>query len=207
MTEPASELDEDLVRRFKAGDTDAFTTLVQRHQQRVFSVCMRILGDTEAAADVAQDTFITVLRKIEGFRGDSAFTTWLHRVAVNACYDELRRKRRRPMLHVMAEDDREYEPGPPVVDHADDVAGERDAAWALARISEEFRVAVVLADVHDMAYEQIAHVLEVPIGTVKSRVHRGRLALANVMGLDPRHPEHGFAGEPGGESRASELEP
>lgn len=207
MTEPASEPDEDLVRRFKAGDTDAFTTLVQRHQQRVFSVCMRILGDTEAAADVAQDTFITVLRKIEGFRGDSAFTTWLHRVAVNACYDELRRKRRRPMLHVVAEGDREYEPGPPVVDHADDVAGERDAAWALARISEEFRVAVVLADVHDMAYEQIAQVLELPIGTVKSRVHRGRLALANVMGLDPRRLEHGLAGEPGGESRASELEP
>jgi RNA polymerase sigma-70 factor, ECF subfamily len=65
----------------------------------------------------------------------------------------------------------------------------------------------VLADVHDMAYEQIAQVLEVPIGTVKSRVHRGRLALANVMGLDPRRLEHGLAGEPGGESRTSELEP
>lgn len=211
MTEPEAEPDEVLVRRYRAGDADAFTALVQRHQQRVYSVCMRILGDTEAAADVAQDTFITVLRKIDGFRGDSAFTTWLHRVAVNACYDELRRKRRRPMLHVVAEGDRDHEPGPPVLDHADAVAGETDAARALAHIPEEFRVAVVLADVHDMAYDQIAHVLEVPIGTVKSRVHRGRLALAKVMGLDPRLPEHGHAagaaGEPNADPRASELEP
>ena len=193
MTEP--ERDEELVRRFRAGEADAFTALVQRHQQRVYSLCVRVLGDTDAAADVAQDTFLTVLRKIEGFRGEAAFTTWLHRVAVNACYDELRRKQRRPMLHVVADGDREHEPGPPVLDHADEVAGAHDTAWALARIPEEFRVALVLADVHDMAYEQIAQVLDVPIGTVKSRVHRGRLALGKVMGLRPsdREPDVGPA--------------
>ena len=199
MTEP--ERDDELVRRFRAGEADAFTALVQRHQQRVYSLCVRVLGDTDAAADVAQDTFLTVLRKIDGFRGEAAFTTWLHRVAVNACYDELRRKQRRPMLHVAADDGREHEPGPPVPDHADEVAGARDAAWALTRIPEEFRVALVLADVHDMAYEQIAQVLDVPIGTVKSRVHRGRLALGKAMNLGPggREPDAG--------SRASEREP
>ncbi len=198
MTE--AERDEELVRRFKAGEPEAFTDLVRRHQHRVYSVCLRMLGDADAAADVAQDTFIAVLRKLDGFRGDAAFTTWLHRVVVNACYDELRRTRRRPMLHVLADDGPEHEAGPPAPDHADEVAGTHDAAAAIASIPEEFRMAVVLADVHDMAYEQISKVLDVPVGTVKSRVHRGRLALAATLGIDP-------AREPGGRAQTSEQEP
>ena len=198
MTE--AERDEELVRRFKAGEPEAFTDLVRRHQHRVYSVCLRMLGDADAAADVAQDTFIAVLRKLDGFRGDAAFTTWLHRVAVNACYDELRRTRRRPMLHVLADDGPEHEAGPPAPDHADEVVGTHDAAAAIASIPEEFRMAVVLADVHDMAYEQISKVLDVPVGTVKSRVHRGRLALAATLGIDP-------AREPGGRAATSEQEP
>ena len=196
-----AERDEDLVRRFRAGEPDAFTDLVRRHQQRVYSLCLRVLGDADAAADVAQDTFIAVLRKLDSFRGDAAFTTWLHRVALNACYDELRKKRRRPMLHIVADDGTQREPGPPVLDHADEVAGTRDVAAALATIPEEFRVALVLADVQDMAYDRIAHVLDVPIGTVKSRVHRGRLALAAAMGIDLA------TGEPPARSRPSEQEP
>lgn len=199
MTE--AERDEDLVRRFRAGEPDAFTELVRRHQQRVYSLCLRVLGDADAAADVAQDTFITVLRKLEGFRGEAAFTTWLHRVAVNACYDELRRRKRRPALHVVPEEGSDREPGPPAPDHADEVAGTRDAAAALASVPEEFRVALVLADVQDMAYEQIAQVLDVPIGTVKSRVHRGRLALAAALGIAPE------AREPSTRPGASEEEP
>jgi RNA polymerase sigma-70 factor (ECF subfamily) len=195
-----AERDEELVRRFRAGEPEAFTDLVRRHQHRVYSVCLRMLGDADTAADVAQDTFLTVLRKLEGFRGDAAFTTWLHRVAVNACYDELRRTRRRPMLHVVADGDPEHETGQPAPDHADEVAGTRDVATALASIPEEFRVTLVLADVQDMAYEQISKVLDVPVGTVKSRVHRGRLALAAALGLDP-------AREPRGRAETSEQEP
>lgn len=196
-----AERDDDLVRRFRDGDAEAFTELVRRHQQRVYSLCLRVLGDADAAADVAQDTFVTVLRKLDGFRGDAAFTTWLHRVTVNACYDELRRKKRRPMLHVVADDGPQHEPGPPILDHADEVAGTRDAAAALASIPEEFRMALVLADVQDMAYDRIAQVLDVPVGTVKSRVHRGRLALAAAMGIDPA------VGEPQARTRPSEQEP
>ena len=198
MTE--AEADEELVRRFRAGEPEAFTDLVRRHQHRVYSVCLRVLGDADAAADVAQDTFLTVLRKLDGFRGEVAFTTWLHRVAVNACYDELRRKRRRPMLHVVADDGPEHEAGPPAPDHADEVAGTRDVAAALASIPEEFRVTLVLADVQDMAYEQISKVLDVPVGTVKSRVHRGRIALAAALGIDPER-------EPRGGAETSEQEP
>jgi RNA polymerase sigma-70 factor (ECF subfamily) len=128
---------------------------------------------------------VSALRKLGQFRGDAAFTTWMHRVAVNACYDLLRKRSRQPLLRLAADDDLPTpEAGPPAPDHADEVAGTHDAAAALARIPEEFRVALVLADVQDLPYEQIAKILDVPIGTVKSRVFRGRIALAQAIGVD-----------------------
>ena len=184
MTDPAQ--DEELVRRFLTGDQDAFTILVERHQTRVFNVSLRVLGDPDDARDATQDTFVSMLRKLSQFRGDSAFTTWLHRVTVNACYDILRKRRRQPRLRLV---DDEHDPmpetGPPVADHADAIVGSIDVSRALQQIPEEYRVTLVLADIQDVAYEEIARILDVPIGTVKSRVHRGRIALARAMGLDP----------------------
>jgi RNA polymerase sigma-70 factor (ECF subfamily) len=161
----ASDTDERLVRRFQEGSADAFEVLVQRHGTRVYNLCFRILGDPEEAADASQDTFLAALRKLNTFRGDSAFTTWLHRVAVNACYDSLRRKRRRPLLQIVRdEDDDRPEPSLPSPDHAD----------------------------------QVARVLEIPVGTVKSRVFRGRAALGRALGT--------VRGEPSRASQASEEE-
>ncbi|MGH2539393.1 MAG: RNA polymerase sigma factor, partial [Actinomycetota bacterium] len=164
MTELHPDDDEELIRRFRAGDASAFTALVERHQQRVYALCLRVLGDAESASDVAQETFLTVLRKLDGFRGEAAFTTWLHRVTMNGCYDELRRARRRPMLHIAPDEGPEREPGTPIEDHADEVGATIDAAAALASIAEEFRVAVVLADVQDLPYDRIAEILDVPVG-------------------------------------------
>jgi RNA polymerase sigma-70 factor (ECF subfamily) len=194
--------DDELVRRFLAGDVHAFTELVTRHERRVYSVCLRILGNGEDAADATQDTLLTVVRKLEGFRGDSAFTTWLHRVAMNVCYDHLRRAQRRPVLHrVVDEELPAHEAGPPIPDHADAVADAHDVAAALAAVPEDFRIAIVLADVQDLPYEEIAKVLDLPIGTVKSRVHRGRLALATALGIGS---EERAPGEPGAEPRTSQ---
>ena len=196
-----TESDDVLVRRFLDGDASAFSTLIERHQARVFNLCLRILGDREDALDAAQETFVTAMRKLGGFRGDAAFTTWLHRVTVNACYDELRRKRRRPMLHVVEPEDgpeNREAAAPPVPDHAERVAAALDVAAALASVPEEFRIALVLADVEDLPYEEIARVLDVPIGTVKSRVHRGRLALAVALEA---------TGEPARPRPTSEREP
>ena len=191
------EADEHLVRRYLDGDANAFAILVRRHQARVYNLCLRVIGDPDDAADAAQEAFMTALRKLGQFRGDAAFTTWMHRVTVNACYDLLRKQRRQPLLRLATDDDRpEAEPGPPIPDHADEVVGTRDAVAALASVPEDFRIALVLADIQDLPYEQIANVLDVPIGTVKSRVHRGRVALARAMGLSP--------GEPGRVSRTSE---
>ena len=178
--------DEELVRGYLQGDKEAFSTLVKRHETRVYNVCLRILGNREDARDATQEAFLTALRKLSQFRGDAAFTTWLHRVAVNACYDALRKRKRQPMLHLATDDDhqREVEPGPPVPDPADALAAGIDVARALAQVPEDYRVALVLADVRDLPYEEIARVLNVPLGTVKSRVHRGRIALARALGLD-----------------------
>ncbi len=195
----ASDTDERLVRRFKEGNADAFEILVQRHGSRVYNLCLRILGDSEEAADASQDTFLAALRKLNTFRGDSAFTTWLHRVAVNACYDSLRRKRRRPLLQIVRdEDDERREPSLPAPDHADGVVFSVDVARALMEVPKEFRVVLVMADVQDLPYDEIASALEIPVGTVKSRVFRGRAALGRALGV--------ARGEPSGASRASEEE-
>ena len=109
------ERDEELVRRFLLGDADAFERLVERHRQRVYNLCLRILGDPEDAADAAQDTFLSVLTKLTQFRGDAAFTTWMHRVTVNACHDLSRKRRRQPLLRFAGDQDLpEAELGPPV---------------------------------------------------------------------------------------------
>ena len=195
----ASEADELLVRRFQEGSADAFEILVQRHGTRVYNLCLRILGDPDEAADASQDTFLSALRKLSTFRGDAAFTTWLHRVTVNACYDSLRRKRRRPLLQVVRdEDDERREASLPAPDHADQVVFSVDVGRALQEVPEEFRVVLVMADVQDLPYDEIARVLEIPVGTVKSRVFRGRAALGRALGA--------ARGEPSRASRASEEE-
>jgi RNA polymerase sigma-70 factor (ECF subfamily) len=194
--------DDLLVRRAAAGDHGAFTELVRRHEGRVFAVAMRMLGREEDALDATQDALLTVYRKAGQFRGESAFTTWLHRITVNACYDILRRRARQPALHLATEDGPEREPGPPVDDHAGAVAGTIDAERALAEVPDDFRAVLILADVHDLPYDEIAAILEIPVGTVKSRVHRGRLALARAMGLEPARGAP--AREPAGRSEPSE---
>lgn len=193
----APETDEGLVRRFREGSAEAFEALVERHGGRVYNLCLRILGDPDEAADASQDTFLTALRKLSTFRGESAFTTWLHRVTVNTCYDSLRRKRRRPLLQIVTdEDDERPETSLPVADHSEQVALSVDVAKALAEVPEEFRVALVMADVQDLPYEEIGRILDVPVGTVKSRVFRGRAALGRALRETRGEPPHA--------SRASE---
>jgi RNA polymerase sigma-70 factor (ECF subfamily) len=190
---PRGAPDGELVRHFLAGDAGAATELITRHERRVYAVCLRVLGNPDDAADAAQDALLAMVRKLDGFRGEAAFTTWLYRVTMTVCYDHLRRAQRRPVLR---RDDDAAGPEPALADHADAVAGAHDVAAALAQVPEDFRVAIVLADVHDLPYDQIAKVLDLPVGTVKSRVHRGRIALAKALGIEP-------AVEPTGRAPAS----
>jgi RNA polymerase sigma-70 factor (ECF subfamily) len=171
--------DVELLARVAAGDHAAFTEIMRTHEDRVFAVCVRILSDREQALDATQDTFVTAFRKASQFQGNSALGTWLYRIAVNTCYDQLRRAKRRPAQQLP--DHLEV-----VDEQAEEVmesAGYRhEIVAALQSLPAEFRSAVVLADIEGMALPEIALVLGVPVGTVKSRVFRGRRLLAQKLG-------------------------
>jgi RNA polymerase sigma-70 factor, ECF subfamily len=187
-----ADRDEVLVRRFLDGDASAFATLVQRHERRVFNLAMRMLGKEEDARDATQDAFLSALRKLSGFRGEAAFTTWMHRVTVNACYDVLRKRARSPVLRSVPHGEEPMpDLGPPTPDPADEIAGTTDVTRALARVPVDYRAVLVLHDVHDIAYEEVARILELPLGTVKSRLHRGRIALAKELGLGTAREQAG----------------
>jgi RNA polymerase sigma-70 factor, ECF subfamily len=133
-----------------------------------------MLGGREDALDAAQDVFLTCLRKLKGFRGQSAFTTWLHRVTVNVCLDTLRRRRpEQPAGDEL--------PEVPVGDPSDSAVEAVDVQRALLQVPAEFRTVLVLHDIHGQPYEAIAETLGTPVGTVKSRLHRGRVALARAL--------------------------
>jgi RNA polymerase sigma-70 factor, ECF subfamily len=174
--------DEDLVRRAVGGEISAFGTLVERHERRVYNLALRMTGREEDARDATQDAFLTALRKLSSYRGDAAFTTWLHRVTINACYDLLRKRARAPVLERDGERAPEPPPGP---DHAQDVELSVDVRRALLEVPDDYRVVMLLHDVHDLPYDEVATIVGIPVGTVKSRLHRGRVALARIMGIPP----------------------
>src|SRR5439155_15142610 len=188
--------DAELIERYLRGDSAAFSTLVRRHERRVYNLCYRMLGRDEDARDASQDAFLTALRKLSSFRGEAQFTTWMHRVTVNACYDLLRRKRREPMLEPPRDEDAPEPPGPASPDHADRAVAAVDVQRALIRVPQEFRAVLILHDVHDLAYEDIAETLGIPVGTVKSRLHRGRIALAQALGEPTRRGASGRTTSP-----------
>jgi RNA polymerase sigma-70 factor (ECF subfamily) len=173
--------DDTLVERARHGDRDALELLLHRHADRIHAVCRRIVNDPHDALDATQEAMIAIVRGIRRFDGTSRFTTWCYRVATNAALDELRRGGRRPRPL----DD------PPNPGSARDATGGVDARIdidaALAALPSEFRVAVVLRDLCDLDYAEIATVLDIPPGTVRSRIARGRAALRAVLG-EPTPP-------------------
>jgi RNA polymerase sigma-70 factor (ECF subfamily) len=176
------ERDEDLIRRYLDGDVRAFEVLVERHERRVYNLALRMTGREEDARDATQDAFLSALRKLKGFRGEAAFSTWLHRVTVNACYDLLRKRQRAPLLHEWPSDEGPPRPEPASTDHADAVDLSLDVQRALMDVPADFRAALILCDVQDLPYDEAAAILGVPVGTVKSRLHRGRAALGRALG-------------------------
>ncbi len=175
--------DELLLQRAAGGDQAAFSALVRRHEDRVFGIAIRITGDRADALDATQDTFVAVFRQAGSFRGDAAFTTWLYRVAVNACRDLLRKRRRLP------EPAEELpERGNPGIGVEDAVNLRLDLAQALARLPEDYREAVLMHDLGAIPYDEIARITGAALGTVKSRISRGRRRLAELL-EQPGHPE------------------
>ncbi|MBA2386874.1 MAG: sigma-70 family RNA polymerase sigma factor [Acidimicrobiia bacterium] len=171
----------------QGGDRRALDELLRRHIDRIHAVCARIVGPTRDADDATQNAMISIVRALERFDGRAAFSSWAYRIATNAALDELRRRKRRPQLHVVDRDDGEPpELSDPVAHrHVDAVVDRMAIEEALASLPDDFRAAVVLCDVSELGYADIAETLGVPIGTVKSRIARGRALLVERLGNHP----------------------
>ncbi len=207
----------------RRGDRQALEDLLTSHYDRVNALCRRMLSNDADALDATQDALLAAVKGLERFDGRSSFGTWMYRIATNVCLDELRRRRRRPLVGLPDDDGRDASGVPSArppargdlfvdtaaagdvasdhaparaagaavvapsafgssgLDPADGVVAKVDVDAALAQIPSEFRVAVVLRDVCDLPYDEIADVLDLPIGTVRSRIARGRAALAGML--------------------------
>ncbi len=186
-----------MVAAAQGGDRFALDQLLRRHYDRIHAVCRRVAGGTRDADDACQEALIKIVRNLPRFDGRSSFGTWAYRIATNASLDELRKRQRRPSLHSVDEAHR-----PETVDPDADAYTERFPDRlvlddALDQLSEDLRIAVVLRDVADLDYAEIAEVLDVPVGTVKSRISRGRAALAAELRLgDQQHGTRGNRSDP-----------
>jgi RNA polymerase sigma-70 factor, ECF subfamily len=160
-----------------SGDTRALDTVLRAHYDRLYAVCRRLTGNDADAADACQEALIAIVRNLHRFDRRSRFGTWAYRVAVNSSLDELRRRKRRPDPVDTSINDGGARGG----DHAGRVVDRLSLDAALATLSPEFRAAVVLRDVAGLDYSEIATALDIPPGTVRSRIARGRAALAEVL--------------------------
>ena len=183
-----------MVAAAQGGDRFALDQLLRAHYDRIHAVCRRVAGSTRDADDACQEALIKIVRNLPRFDGRSSFGTWAYRIATNASLDELRKRQRRPRLHSVGEDDRPEVVDPSADRHPDALADRSMLDDALERHPEDLRVAVLLRDVADLHYAEIAATLAVPVGTVKSRISRGRSALASSLGLDEK-PRNQAAGD------------
>ncbi len=202
-TKNTRDVDTDLIERARRGDADAVSALYRQHERRAYNLALRTLGNPWDAADVTQEAFIKAFRNLDSFKGESRFSTWLHRIVVNAAYDHLRRQRPEPMESEILDDlsgpagsaavvGSSHEGIDPAVDGLSDPLRE-----ALMSLNEGFRFAVVLCDLLGFPYSEAAAILGVQEGTIKSRIFRAREALAatlTAVGYDlpgVRNPEPG----------------
>jgi len=175
-----------LIERAKAGDTRAFEDLARREERALYRHALRIVGTTADAEDIVQDALFSAWRSIASFQGLS-FRAWLFRIATNRALDQLRSRKRRPELPLDPPDDDDVTWAEPVAPGPDltQLVGDREALaaveTALGSLPAEQRTALLLRDVEGFAYEEISVITSVEIGTVKSRIHRGRLAVRNAL--------------------------
>ncbi len=178
--------DADLVKRWKAGDEGAFETLVERHQKRVFGLLLRMMGSREEAEDVSQETFLSLHRHGRRFRGEARFSTFVYRVAANAALNRRRSLgRNRARIRKLAEHQAAGDHMPTTPRDPEDATSGSEASAqvrdALQKLTPSLRMPVVLYDIEGLAYSEIAKVLGVAEGTVKSRIHRARRALRDEL--------------------------
>jgi len=177
----ADSEDRELVEQFARADSHAFDAIVQRYEQRVYAIALRMTGNIEDARDAMQDVFLSALRALRSFRGDAQLSTWFHRVAVNASLDMLRKRKRHVAEPIEEAGERPSDDIGPE-DAAARAARAAEVQRALLHVSDDHRAVLVLHDLQDLDYAQTAAALDIPVGTVKSRLHRARIEMAELLG-------------------------
>jgi RNA polymerase sigma-70 factor (ECF subfamily) len=185
----------DLVQRAQGGELAAFNTLVIRHQDAAYSLAFRFLRSRESAEDVTQEAFLRAYRALDSFRGER-FRSWLLRIVANAARDELRRRKRRPQRSL---DEARDDPDMPSIDPVEPGLGPEQRAEqsdlrrvledALVQLPEDWRLVVLLSDVHGLSYDEVAESAGLPLGTVKSRLSRARGRLREILRESGELPE------------------
>ncbi|RPH93031.1 sigma-70 family RNA polymerase sigma factor [candidate division KSB1 bacterium] len=196
--------DEDLILAFQQGDVSAFEEIVRRYRDPLFNFIVRLLGDAFFSEDIVQETFLRVYRNRHRYHQVAKFSTWIYTIASNLAKTELRRRRVRNFFSISSkgEDEKDYDLVDVSTDIERDVDGIIKGEMILKEINalpHHFREAVVLRDVQDLSYEEISQILNVPLGTVKSRVNRGRSRLQKRLGfLISEESEGGTTGKTNG---------
>jgi RNA polymerase sigma-70 factor (ECF subfamily) len=179
-----------LVEAFREGKPGAFDAIVRTHQDRVYAFCLRMLADREDALDTAQEVFLSAYRNMAGFRGEASLSTWLLRIAANRSLNRLRQRATRAAREVMSiepqeDGDSPFQPPGREEDRPDRMMESRETRKileaAIANLDEDSRLLVLLSDVEGFSYEELSEAVGIPLGTVKSRLHRARMALRKML--------------------------
>jgi len=204
--------DEELLARSIEGDTNAFEVIVNRYKDRLYSFVLRFVGDSQTAEDIVQDTFLRAYRNRGSFQAIAKFSTWIYTIAGNLAKSELRRRKRWRLLSLGVRDDSGSTLELPDLGSRPDTTtetalAERQIEEAIAALPERYREAVILRDIEGLDYDEISQIIGCPLGTVKSRINRGRLRLQRELGSlasalwqrdrRQRHDEHEEEGEEG----------
>lgn len=175
-----NDIENMLIKKCKNNDVEAFESLISSHQKKVLNICYRYFPNYDDAVDLSQEIFIKIFKNISSFKGDSAVSTWIYRISVTTCIDELRRRKNK--IHVSI-DSSEYEDSKPIeiIDgnsNPDSTYEKKELKAQIQRaidnMPEDFRMPVILRDIQNFSYEEISKILCIPLGTVKSRIKRGR---------------------------------
>jgi RNA polymerase sigma-70 factor (ECF subfamily) len=184
--------DFELIELFLNGDEEAFTSLAVKYQHKIYNLCCRIMGDRDEAQDMAQEVFITVHKSLKSFRGESLFSTWIFRVTVNHCKNRIKYLGRRRYYQTLSIDQPQeladgevyFEPEDECPDPEEIMASREIQSLvqdAINTLDPDHRIVIVLRDIQDLSYEEIAEIVGIKVGTVKSRIHRARNDLKNKL--------------------------
>ena len=178
--------DEILIKKFQEGDVGAYNQLVNRFKDRLLNFIYRFVNDLDLAEDLVQDTLLKLYTHKDSYQEIAKFSTWLYTIAANLARTELRKKKRRKTFSVteLSRDDREFIIASSDVDPSEDLSSqnfEKSVQRALAELPDDFKTIIILRDIQELSYDEISKIVEVPLGTVKSRINRGRVKLQQLL--------------------------